>query len=73
VTGPGSIVWLLGTPPGGLVDDITATGGTAWQTGDEPLADLVRVQRLAAYTARARGFDPDRPQNLARSVILAAG
>ena len=73
VTGPGSIVWLLGTAPDGLAGDITAAGGTAWQTGDEPLADLVRVQRLAASAARARGFDPDRPQNLARSVILTAG
>jgi fructoselysine-6-P-deglycase FrlB-like protein len=73
VTGPGSIVWLLGAVPDGLAGDITAAGGTAWQTGDEPLADLVRVHRLAAHLARARGFDPDRPQNLARSVILTAG
>jgi fructoselysine-6-P-deglycase FrlB-like protein len=73
VTGPGSIVWLLGPVPDGLAGDITAAGGTAWQTGDEPLADLVRVHRLAASAARARGFDPDRPQNLARSVILTAG
>jgi fructoselysine-6-P-deglycase FrlB-like protein len=73
VTGEGSVVWLLGTAPDGLAEDITAAGGIAWQTGEEPLADLVRVQMLAASAARARGFDPDRPQNLARSVILTAG
>jgi len=28
------------------------------------------VQRVAAALGRARGLDPDRPRNLARSVIL---
>jgi glucosamine 6-phosphate synthetase-like amidotransferase/phosphosugar isomerase protein len=36
------------------------------------MAELVRVHRLAAVAARARGFDPDRPRNLSRSVILDA-
>ena len=35
-----------------------------------PLAELVRVQLVAVAAARARGLDPDRPRNLARSVIL---
>ena len=34
------------------------------------MAELVRVQMLAVAVARARGLDPDRPRNLARSVIL---
>jgi len=70
VTGPGSVVWLFGTAPDGLADEITAAGGVAWQSGGDPLAELVRVQLLAAAVARARGLDPDRPRNLARSVIL---
>jgi fructoselysine-6-P-deglycase FrlB-like protein len=71
VTGPGSLVWLLGTPPDGLAGEVAAAGGTAWHTDVDPLAELVRVQRLAATVARARGLDPDRPRNLARSVILS--
>ncbi len=70
VTGERSIVWLLGTPPDGLGDEITAAGGTAWSGDEDPLAELVRAQLLAVAMARARGLDPDRPRNLARSVIL---
>jgi CRISPR-associated protein Cas5a/b/c len=72
VTGPGSVVWLLGSAPAGLAGEIAAAGGIAWQTGEDPLAELVRVQLLAAAVARARGLDPDRPRNLARSVILTS-
>ena len=50
---------------------MAAAGGLAWQSGRDPLAELVLVQRLAAAVARARGLDPDRPRNLTRSVILA--
>jgi fructoselysine-6-P-deglycase FrlB-like protein len=71
VTGPGSVVWLLGPAPAGLVDEVRRTGGMAWQTTEDPLAELVRVQRLAVAVARSRGLDPDRPRNLTRSVILA--
>ena len=70
VTGEGSIVWLFGTPPDGLGDEISAAGGTAWFSDEDPLAELVRVQRVAVALARDRGLDPDRPRNLARSVIL---
>jgi fructoselysine-6-P-deglycase FrlB-like protein len=71
VTGPGSVVWLLGRSPDGLPAEVAAAGGLAWQSGRDPLAELVLVQRLAATVARARGLDPDRPRNLTRSVILA--
>jgi fructoselysine-6-P-deglycase FrlB-like protein len=72
VTGPGSVVWLLGAVPAGLTDEVAATGGLAWQSAEPPLAELVRVHRLAVAIARARGLDPDRPRHLTRSVILAA-
>lgn len=71
VVGEGSVVWLLGSPPGGLTAEITAAGAVAWHTGEDAMAELVRAQRLAATLARGRGLDPDRPRNLARSVILA--
>jgi fructoselysine-6-P-deglycase FrlB-like protein len=70
VTGAGSIVWLFGTPPDGLGGEIAEAGGTAWFSDEDPLAELVRVQRVAVALARVRRLDPDRPRNLARSVIL---
>jgi fructoselysine-6-P-deglycase FrlB-like protein len=70
VTGPGSVVWLFGPVPPGLADEIAAVGGVAWQGREDPLAELVRAQLLATTVARARGLEPDRPRNLARSVIL---
>jgi fructoselysine-6-P-deglycase FrlB-like protein len=71
VTAAGSVVWLLGPAPAGLTDTIAAAGGFAWFSGEEPLAELVRVHLTALALARARGLDPDRPRNLTRSVILA--
>jgi fructoselysine-6-P-deglycase FrlB-like protein len=70
VTGEHSVVWLFGTPPDGLGEEIAAAGGTAWFGDEHPMAELVRVQMLAVAVARIRGLDPDRPRNLARSVIL---
>jgi glucosamine 6-phosphate synthetase-like amidotransferase/phosphosugar isomerase protein len=57
--------------PEGLTGEIAEAGGLAWQSQADPMAELVRVHRLAAAAARARGLDPDRPRNLTRSVILA--
>ena len=73
VTGPGSVVWMLGAAPDGLAADVAAAGGLMWQTDEHPLAELVRVHRVAVALARAAGLDPDRPRNLTRSVILGAG
>jgi fructoselysine-6-P-deglycase FrlB-like protein len=70
VTGEGSVVWVFGPAPEGLGDEIAAAGGTAWFGSEDPLAELVRVHKLALALARARGLDPDRPRNLTRSVIL---
>ena len=70
VTGPGSVVWLFGPTPDGLAREIAAVGGLAWLSEEDPMAELVRVHRLAAAAAHTRGLDPDRPRNLSRSVIL---
>ena len=70
VTGPGSVVWMLGQAPDGLAGQVEAAGGLMWQSGEHPLAELVRAQRVAVAIARAAGLDPDRPRNLTRSVIL---
>lgn len=73
VTDANSVVWMLGESPPGLVEDVRATGAMAVTSQLDPLADLVRVQRLAVAVATARGLDPDNPRNLTRSVILPSG
>ncbi|PNV31159.1 sugar isomerase [Streptomyces sp. DH-12] len=79
ITGPGRVAWAFGRLPEGLADDVDRVGGAlvADSTGTagslDPLADLVRAQRLAVACAEARGYDPDRPRNLTRSVVLQDG
>ncbi|HZG02606.1 MAG TPA: sugar isomerase [Streptomyces sp.] len=79
VTGPGRIAWVLGSLPEGLSGDVARVGGTLLAESDcagtgeralDPMADLIRAQRLAVALAESRGADPDRPRNLTRSVIL---
>ncbi|NGN66511.1 sugar isomerase [Streptomyces sp. A7024] len=74
ITGPGRVAWLFGTLPEGLAGDVERVGGhfraDSTPVGLDPMADLVRVQRLAVTIAEAKGLDPDRPKNLTRSVIL---
>ncbi|MER7853827.1 SIS domain-containing protein [Streptomyces bacillaris] len=63
--------WMLGDAPTGLSDEVHATGARWVAGGLDPLAELVRVQRLALAIAASRGLDPDRPRHLTRSVILS--
>jgi len=69
---PGRVVWVFGQPVPGLLDDVGATGATVVSDDLDPVSDLVRVQLLAVRLAEAAGFDPDRPRNLTRSVVLGA-
>jgi fructoselysine-6-P-deglycase FrlB-like protein len=71
VSGDGTVVWVFGESPVGLAADVAGTGATFIDDDLDPLADLIRVQRLAVALARAKGADPDRPRNLSRSVILS--
>ncbi|MGW0780442.1 SIS domain-containing protein [Streptomyces sp. NPDC002913] len=71
IAAPGRVVWALGPLPEGLAEDVARTGATLVHSGLDPLADLVRVHRLAVAVATRRGLDPDRPRNLTRSVVLA--
>jgi fructoselysine-6-P-deglycase FrlB-like protein len=72
VTTDGTATWMLGEAPEGLAEQVRGTGGL-WVDGGglDPLAGLVRAQRLAVAVAAARGLDPDRPRHLTRSVILS--
>ncbi|MEV6180978.1 SIS domain-containing protein [Streptomyces sp. NPDC052015] len=70
ITTRGTATWMLGEAPEGLARQVRATGGL-WIPGAlDPLAELVRAQRLAVAVAAAQGLDPDRPRHLTRSVIL---
>ncbi|MFE9438598.1 SIS domain-containing protein [Streptomyces sp. NPDC006602] len=71
ITTHGTATWMLGEVPGGLPEQVRDTGGRWVAGGLDPLAELVRVQRLAVAVAAARGLDPDQPRHLTRSVILA--
>lgn len=70
VAGPDSLVWAFGEVPDGLAGQVTRTGATFLTGSGDPLAELILAQRLAVAVAEAKGLDPDRPQNLTRSVIL---
>ncbi|MER5213089.1 SIS domain-containing protein [Streptomyces sp. NPDC002838] len=71
ITTRGTATWMLGDAPDGLAEQVRGTGGLWVAGGLDPLAELVRAQRLAVAVAAARGLDPDRPRHLTRSVILA--
>lgn len=66
-----SVLWFIGAPAAGLTEDVAVSGATVVADGLEPLAELVRAQRVAVETARARGLDPDHPRYLTRSVVLS--
>ena len=70
VSDAGSVVWFLGVPPPGLAEEAARTGALVVAETRDPMAELVRVQRLAVALALAKGLDPDHPRHLARSVIL---
>jgi fructoselysine-6-P-deglycase FrlB-like protein len=71
LAGAGSLVWTLGAIGHDLLTDIRRTGATVVAGVDDPMAELVRIQRLAVALAEAKELDPDRPRNLTRSVVLA--
>ena len=71
ITDARSAVWFLTTPPASLPEEVAATHALVLTPTGDPMAELVRVQRLSVALAAAKGLDPDRPRNLSRSVILS--
>ena len=70
IAAPGRITWQLGAAPDGLKGQVEAAGARFVQHDIDPMADLVRLHRVALDRAVAKGLDPDQPRNLSRSVIL---
>lgn len=71
VAGPGTLVWVLGSPDPQIAEDVRATGASVRIADLDPMAELILIQRGAVAAAEARGLDPDRPRNLTRSVVLS--
>ncbi|MFD3653553.1 SIS domain-containing protein [Streptomyces sp. NPDC058620] len=69
----GTATWMFGSAPEGLAQQVLDTGARWIDSDLDPLADLVRVQRLAIARALAGGLDPDLPRHLTRSVVLSQG
>jgi fructoselysine-6-P-deglycase FrlB-like protein len=70
ITDARSAVWFLAPPPASLPEEVAATRALVLTPTGDPMAELVRVQRLSVALAAAKGIDPDRPRHLSRSVIL---
>lgn len=70
ISQPGRGVWAFGEIPDSLVRDIKATGATLETSALDPMAHLIRAQRVAIEIAKKRGVDFDNPRGLARSIIL---
>ncbi len=70
VAEPHSLVWSLGEVEPELLDQVAQTGATVIAGELDPMAELVRVHRVAASLAAAKGLDPDRPRHLTRAVEL---
>jgi len=73
VADPDTAVWPMGEIDPALLSEVAETGATVVRDNHDPLASLVLVQRFAVELAESRGLDPDRPRNLARSVVLGDG
>ena len=74
IAAPGTVTWMLGDAPRGLAEQVEATGGQwldAGADGRDPLAELIRVQRLAVALGGRKGLEVDNPRNLTRSIILS--
>lgn len=72
IAAPGRVTWMFGEAPAGLATDVAKTGARFETSSLDPLADLIRAQRVSLERARAKGLNVDQPRNLTRSVILEA-
>lgn len=70
ISQPGRAVWAFGEIPADLVRDINSTGALFESSKLDPMAHLIRAQRVAIAIAKKRGVDADNPRGLARSIIL---
>lgn len=65
-----TIVWPTGSIDSGVLQAAEEAGALVVPSSGHPLADLVRLQRVAVLLATASGRNPSRPPWLERSVVL---
>lgn len=70
ISQPGRAVWAFGEIPDDLARDCKATGAIFESSKLDPMAHLIKAQRVAVAKAVKKGVDPDNPRGLARSIIL---
>lgn len=70
ITDSTSTIWFLTPPTDGLDDEIRGFGARVVIPNADPLAELIKIQRLGVQIALNNGLNPDLPRNLSRSVIL---
>lgn len=70
ISQPGRGVWAFGEIPNELAEDIKSTGATLESSKLDPMAHLVKAQRVAIAIAKKRGLNFDNPRGLSRSIIL---
>ena len=70
ISQPGRCVWAFGPIEDALIKDIANTGALFESSTLDPMAHLIKAQRVAIAIAKKRGVDPDYPRNLSRSIIL---
>lgn len=66
----GRAVWMFGEMDQHLEREILKTGALLEQSRLDPMAHLVKAQRVCVEIAKFRGLNPDKPRGLARSIIL---
>ena len=66
----GRAVWAFGPIEPKLVEEIKATGAYFESNDLDPMAQLIKAQRVAIALGKKRGLNPDEPRGLTRSVIL---
>lgn len=70
ISEPGRAVWAFGEITPDLIRDIQSTGALLEMSKLDPMAHLIRAQRVAIAIAKKRGCDADNPRGLSRSIIL---
>jgi fructoselysine-6-P-deglycase FrlB-like protein len=69
IAAPGRVVWHFGKAPAGLANEVALTGARFEAGKLDPMAELVRAQRIALARAQAKGLDPDRPTGLTKVTL----
>jgi fructoselysine-6-P-deglycase FrlB-like protein len=69
-TPPATVVWAFGPVEREVLESAMRAGATVIDSGRDPMAELVLVQRTAVALAEEQGLDPGKPRHLERAVVL---